>query len=205
MYFTFSCVWKAVANIIYRKAFYHKKPPAVACSDTKCRSVSVQTDYSPQCQYLWAKVLQVPVGPLSWLFSFSTRSTPQFIIIIITTLPSNPCWMVSGHWVYCTIHSTKSTTVIFFVCDVADTITAGEVVQPLLSGILPTLRECNIRLNKHVNPAMNRIAHRAGRYAMGHSALMTETPSSFPFFALPWELRRQVLQYTDLLTPFHEF
>ena len=94
---------------------------------------------------------------------------------------------------------------LFFICDVADTIAAREVVQPLLSGILSTLRECNIRLNKLVNPAMNRIAHRAGRYAMGHSALMTETPSSFPFFALPWELRRQVLQYTDLLTPFHEF
>lgn len=52
---------------------------------------------------------------------------------------------------------------------------------------------------------MNYIAHQVGRNALGYSALMTDTPSPFPFFALPWELRRQVLQYTDLITPFHEF
>lgn len=108
---THSLVYEELSPILYTEAFYHQKPPAVACSNTKCHSDSFQTDYSPQCQYLWAKVLQVPVGSLSWLFSFSTRSTPQ--LIIVTTLPGNPCWMVSGHWVYCIIHLTKSSTVIF--------------------------------------------------------------------------------------------
>lgn len=91
---------------------------------------------------------------------------------------------------------------LFLICDVANLEVARAVVQPLLSGSLPTLGECNIRISQNVDPAMKQIASQAAEHAMGYSA--TGTESAFRFLALPWELRHRILQYTDLILPFHE-
>lgn len=91
---------------------------------------------------------------------------------------------------------------LFFICDVTNMTAARAVVEPLLNGALPTLRECNIRLSTDVDSDIRQIAHRAAKKAMGHS--VTEPQSPFPFLALPSELRHRILQYTDLVTPFRE-
>lgn len=94
---------------------------------------------------------------------------------------------------------------LYFICDVADTSAAVAVVTPLMNRGLPLLAECNIRLSRDIDPSIQNLAHRAAEQSTGHSInVATEPHTPFPFLYLPAELRLQVLQHTDLVTPYRQ-
>lgn len=94
---------------------------------------------------------------------------------------------------------------LYFICDVADTSAAVAAVTPLLNRDLPILAECNIRLGKGIDPSIQNLAHRAAEHSTGHSInVATEPHTPFPFLSLPTELRHQILQHTDLVTPYRQ-
>ena len=86
------------------------------------------------------------------------------------------------------------------VCDVEGLETAMQVVEPLLS--TRTLASCAIRLGRQPDHPMQDLAYNTAIQAIGHPLDRLESP--FRFFDLPQELRRQILEYTDLITPLCE-
>lgn len=97
-------------------------------------------------------------------------------------------------------HIAPSSLRLHFLCDVEDLEAAVRAVEPLLS--IPTLLDCNIRLSRHPDPPLQDLARKTATRATGYRA--DESCSSFPFLDLPQELRWQILEYTDLVTPLCE-
>jgi len=89
---------------------------------------------------------------------------------------------------------------LYLICDAKDHETAEEVVRPLLS--FPTLADCAIRLGRRPDIRNQDLAQKTPTRAMGHRLDHIESP--FRFLDLPQELRRQILEYTDLITPLRE-
>lgn len=95
------------------------------------------------------------------------------------------------------------------VCDVADTETGMAIVQPLLNVTKPCLAKCRIRLSAHKHLELQRLAQQAVE-ALVAPAKRVESSSdgsvtkSFPIMDLPVEIRRLILQYTDLVAPHAE-
>ncbi|KAF7593190.1 hypothetical protein BBP40_011820 [Aspergillus hancockii] len=103
---------------------------------------------------------------------------------------------------YIAQHIKPSTVQFNFICDldVGDMETVEQVLCTL--GRLPTLLDCNIRLGCEIEPELEALARSTAFKLMGQ-----EEPSSdlaFPFMDLPVELRLQVLEHTDLVTPLRE-
>jgi hypothetical protein len=97
-------------------------------------------------------------------------------------------------------HVKPSTLRLNLICDVEDIETAQQVVQPLSQ--LPTLLDCSIRFNFVPEPDLQTLARSTAIRLMGHSEASHET--AFRFMDLPVELRLQILENTDLVTPLRE-
>ena len=89
---------------------------------------------------------------------------------------------------------------LHLVCDVEDLEGAALAIEPL-SGT-QTLLNCALRLSRQPDPLLQDLARQTATRAMGRCLDQPESP--FRFLALPPELRRQVLEYTDLVTPLCE-
>ncbi|KAB8230880.1 uncharacterized protein BDW43DRAFT_313680 [Aspergillus alliaceus] len=87
-----------------------------------------------------------------------------------------------------------------FICDVGDVETARAAIRPLYN--LPVLSDCNIRLSSDPDARLQKVARdtvfeMTGRHVPSPSC-------AFRFMDLPVELRLQVLEHTDLVTPLRE-
>ncbi|CZR60241.1 uncharacterized protein PAC_10137 [Phialocephala subalpina] len=93
---------------------------------------------------------------------------------------------------------------MYFVCDVDGLETAKYLVEPFRS--TPTLADCSIRLSEQPDPLLQDLAQEVATQAMGyqHRSSLSQTQSAFRFLDLPRELRLQILEYTDLVTPLCE-
>ena len=89
---------------------------------------------------------------------------------------------------------------LHLVCDVVDIETARQAVHPLLN--IPTLASCAIRLSQTPDRLIRQLAHTTAMRAMSYPPFQSE--SSFRILGLPLELRRQIFEYTDLVTPLCE-
>lgn len=91
------------------------------------------------------------------------------------------------------------------VCDLdqeeAGMDTATRVVAPL--SLLPELKDCDVRLCKDPNVELTRIARNAALQACRRPELPPSS-SGLHLLSLPRELRLQILEYTDLITPWKE-
>ena len=101
---------------------------------------------------------------------------------------------------YVMAHIKPSTLQLHFVCDVADQDTAMQVLEPFLN--VRTLASCAIRLGSHPDSLLRDLASKTATRAAGCPPYRSESP--FRFLDLPPEIRRQVLEYTDLITPLCE-
>ena len=89
---------------------------------------------------------------------------------------------------------------LYFVCDVEDLEAAKLAVEPLLTA--RTLANCAIRLSRQPDPLIRDLARKTAIQAIGHPLNQLESP--FRLLDLPQELRRQILEYTDLVAPLCE-
>lgn len=97
-------------------------------------------------------------------------------------------------------HLKPSRLKLHFVCDVVDIETARQVALPLLS--IPMLASCDIRLSRTPDPLIRQLARTTAMRAMGYPSYQSESP--FRILDLPGELRRQIFEFTDLVTPLCE-
>ena len=97
-------------------------------------------------------------------------------------------------------HTTPYNLRLHFVCDVEDLEAAFQAVEPLLS--TRTLADCAIRLGRKPNPRIQDLACTTATRAKGNVPDRRKSP--FRFLDLPPELRRQIFEYTDLVTPLCE-
>ncbi|RFU27852.1 hypothetical protein B7463_g8506, partial [Scytalidium lignicola] len=102
---------------------------------------------------------------------------------------------------YITAHIKPSCLQLHFVCDVDDLEVATRAVEPLLSAPA-TLADCSIRLGQQPNAVLQDLAFQTATRATG--CHVDKPKSLFRFLDLPQELRRQILEYTDLVTPLCE-
>ena len=101
---------------------------------------------------------------------------------------------------YITAHIESSRLKLYFLCDVVDLEAARRAVEPFLSS--PTLRDCSIRLGQQPDSTLQDMARQTATRAVGYHFIQPMSP--FRFLDLPQELRRQILEYTDLVTPLCE-
>ena len=116
-------------------------------------------------------------------------------------------------------HITPSNLELCVVCDVGNADhnieLARRAVAPL--GLLPPLKDCHIRLCRRPNDELQKIAHEAvlrARNITGQSPGASPSQQARRSFAsittnsqlltLPREVRFQILEYTDLITPWKE-
>ncbi|KAE9379509.1 hypothetical protein N431DRAFT_478510 [Stipitochalara longipes BDJ] len=93
---------------------------------------------------------------------------------------------------------------MYFVCDVDGLETAKYLVEPFRS--TPKLANCCIRLSGQPDPLLGDLAQEVANQAVGyqHRSSLSQTQSAFRFLDLPRELRLQILEFTDLVTPLCE-
>ena len=101
---------------------------------------------------------------------------------------------------YINAHVKSPCLQLHFVCDVKDLEAGTLAVMPFLH--FPTLVSCSVRLGPQYNPVLQELARKTARKA---AAYWTDEPGCpFRFLDLPQELRRQILEYTELVTPLRE-
>ena len=101
---------------------------------------------------------------------------------------------------YVIAHVQPSNFQIHLVCDVEDLEAAALAIEPLSS--TQTLLNCALRLCRQPDPILQDLARRTAYRAMGRCLDQIDSP--FRFLDLPPELRCQILDYTDLVTPLCE-
>jgi hypothetical protein len=87
------------------------------------------------------------------------------------------------------------------LCDTEELETAKCVVAPLLSSTA-VLAECSLRLCREPDPSIRALAIKTIGHATGNQFNDPDLP--FQFLSLPKELRCQILEHTDLITPLSE-
>jgi hypothetical protein len=104
---------------------------------------------------------------------------------------------------------------LFLTCDMADMELSHEFLQPLLQTPTLQLRECSIRLasgflkpgniNYHTPGSLQELAALArlnAQQAAGQLTTYRSTKASFRYGDLPKEVRLQILENTELVSPF---
>lgn len=135
------------------------------------------------------------------------------MIVILTMVSLLVYWYINGscmrcffEW-HCTIedmskHIPPSQLQLFLVCDVEDIEIVKKVLRPLLK--LPVLASCNIRLGRDQDSSLYNLARQAATRAVGQTSSSAIPEKPFRFLDLPLELQHQILEYTDLVTPWRE-
>ena len=109
------------------------------------------------------------------------------------------CWRNGGvQWIMSQL--TRNPQISSLIADVLDHETALQVVDPILN--FAKLRRCVIRLGHDPDSTLAKLAEKTALRATGHQ--LDEFGLRFRFLDLPREIRNQVLQYTDLVTPIKE-
>jgi hypothetical protein len=108
-------------------------------------------------------------------------------------------WQSTAH---ITTHIRPSRLRMYFICDVGGLETAIYALKQFLN--IPKLADCAIRLSRHLDPRLQDLAQSTAMQAMGHWQCSNHARSPFRFLDLPRELRFQILEYTDLVTPHCE-
>ena len=88
-----------------------------------------------------------------------------------------------------------------FVCDVSNHKAAQQVLEAFST--VPPLASCAIRLARRPDDALQELARVTALHAIGHRR-QAPIGSHFRFLDLPPELRRHILEYTDLVAPLKE-
>ena len=101
---------------------------------------------------------------------------------------------------YVTAHAEFSNLELYLIANVHDYETALQVVDPILD--FAKLRRCVICLGHDPDSTLAKLAEKTALRAKGHQ--FDESGLRFRFLDLPREIRNQVLQYTDLVTPIKE-
>jgi hypothetical protein len=104
---------------------------------------------------------------------------------------------------------------LFLTCDMADIELSDEFLQPLLQTPTPQLRECSIRLASgflkpgntlyHTPGSLHKLAALARLNVQQAAEQLTTNRSTQSFFRygdLPKEIRLQILEHTELVSPF---
>ena len=111
-------------------------------------------------------------------------------------------WTLTAAYVFRYIRS--STLHFHFVCDVSTFETGHRVLAPFSSA--PLLASCAIRLARKTDPILQKLARDTALRAMSRDRQITPNTYAAPFrfLALPSELRKQILYFTDLVSPLSE-
>ena len=91
---------------------------------------------------------------------------------------------------------------LYLISDVLDHETALQIVHPIIK--FAKFKRCVIRLCHDRDPALERLAEATAIRAIGGQQPPDFNPPHLSFLDLPREIRNQVLQYTDLITPMKE-
>ncbi len=91
---------------------------------------------------------------------------------------------------------------MYLISDVHDHETALQIVHPIIK--FAKFKRCVIRLCHDRDSALERLAEATALRAIGGQQLHESSPPRLSFLDLPREIRNQVLQYTDLVTPMKE-
>jgi hypothetical protein len=105
-------------------------------------------------------------------------------------------WQSTTH---ITTHIRPSRLRMYFICDVDGLGTAIDALKPFCN--IPKPADCGIRLSRHLDPRLQDLAQSTAMQAMGYWQCSNRARSLFRFFDLLRELRLQILEYTDLVTP----
>ncbi|OTA59579.1 hypothetical protein K449DRAFT_384917 [Hypoxylon sp. EC38] len=89
---------------------------------------------------------------------------------------------------------------LHIISDTGDSEETRSVCQPLLD-FPGKLKECELRLGWKRQPHVSALAFEIGTRIQGGDPESWNKP--FRFLDLPFEIRRHILQYTDLVTPFN--
>ena len=88
---------------------------------------------------------------------------------------------------------------LHLVCDVDNFATAKDIVAPIY--LTNTLADCAVRLGYHRDTNLSKLAQRTALQAMSKPY---PSESAFRYLDLPVELRRHILEFTDLIAPLKE-
>lgn len=99
-------------------------------------------------------------------------------------------------------HITPSRLRLLFTCDVDELRTAHQVLKPLQQ--VRNLRDCAIQLHQVPNTLLQDFAHKVAIQAIRLQTFTRSDHVPFRFLDLPYEVRHQILSYTDLITPLNE-
>ena len=91
---------------------------------------------------------------------------------------------------------------LYLISDVTDHETALQIVHPIIK--FAKFKRCVIRLCHDRDPALEHLAEATAMRAIGGHQSHESNPPHLSFLDLPREIRNQVLQYTDLVTPMKE-
>ena len=103
---------------------------------------------------------------------------------------------------YVTANVKPSSLELYLISDVHDHETALQIVHPIIE--FAKFKRCVIRLCHDRDPALERLAEATAIRAIGGQQPSGSNPPHLSFLDLPREIRNQVLQYTDLVTPMKE-
>lgn len=111
-------------------------------------------------------------------------------------------WTLTAAYIFRYIRS--STFHFHFVCDISNLDTGQRVLAPFSTA--PPLASCAIRLARRPDPILQKLAQVTALRAMGRHLPMTLITDALPFrfLALPPELRKYILYFTDLVSPLSE-
>lgn len=99
---------------------------------------------------------------------------------------------------YLAAHIKPSSLQLHLICDADGIETATRVLEPLRR--FPRLAECDIRLARQPDRDLQNMAQHVATQAMAYP----DFGLVFQYFSLPQEIRIQILEYTDLVTPLCE-
>ena len=122
-----------------------------------------------------------------------TKSTP------IDQTVLNDWWRTMD---YITANVKPFSIELYLVSHVHDYETALRIVHPIIR--FAKFKRCVIRLSHNRDPALERLAEATALRAIGGQQSEEFSNPRFSFLDLPLEIRDQILQYTDLVTPLKE-
>ena len=108
-------------------------------------------------------------------------------------------WALTAAYIFAHIH--PSTLNFYLVCDVSTLDAAQLILAPLPTA--PPLASCTIRLAQKPDPTLQTLARDTATNITAPDSQSNPVPP-FTFLLLPWELRKHIFSFTDLVSPLQE-